>query len=197
MKLSRIALVLTLGVSLTVGVNSVKAQADPFVGQIAIVAFNFAPVGWATCQGQVLPIAGYNALFSLIGTYYGGDGVRTFQLPDLQGRTPVCIGNGAGLSPIALGQLGGTETVTLTVSQLPAHTHPLLASTLEAAVVSPTGSALGSKARVPLYSAPSSMTTMAPESVGPTGGNQPVAIRNPFLGLNFIIAINGIYPTRG
>lgn len=196
MKLSRIALVAVVGLSLVFGARTARAQAQPFVGQIAIVAFNFAPIGWAMCDGQLLAISSNTALFSLIGTYYGGDGVRTFQLPDLQGRVPVGQGEGVGLSPINIGQVGGTETVTLTVNQLPAHTHPLIASTLEAAVVSPTGSVLGSKARVPLYSAPSSLTTMSAESIGPTGGNQPVAIRNPYLGMTYIIALQGIYPTR-
>jgi microcystin-dependent protein len=148
------------------------------------------------CNGQLLSISANTALFSLVGTYYGGDGFHTFALPDLRGRVPIHQGEGPGLSPIQIGEVGGTETVTLTVNQIPAHTHPLLASTLEAAVVSPTGAALGAKARVPLYSAPTSLTTMAPGSVGPTGGGQPVQIRNPFLGLNFIIALQGIYPSR-
>ncbi|HEY1765724.1 MAG TPA: tail fiber protein [Opitutaceae bacterium] len=196
MKLQRIAVAATVALSLTFGVRSVRAQAEPFVGQISIVAFNFAPLGWAMCNGQLLSISANTALFSLVGTYYGGDGVHTFALPDLRGRVPIHQGEGPGLSPIQIGEVGGTETVTLTVNQIPAHTHPLLASTLEAAVVSPTGAALGAKARVPLYSAPTSLTTMAPESVGPTGGGQPVQIRNPFLGLNFIIALQGIYPSR-
>ena len=196
MKLSRIALVPVLGLSLVFGTRTARAQTEPFVGQIAIVAFNFAPVGWAMCEGQILSIESNTALFSLIGTYYGGDGVRSFGLPDLRGRMPIGQGEGPGLSPISIGQVGGTENVTLTVSQLPAHTHPLIASTLEAAVVSPMGSVLGSKARVPLYSGASSLTTMSPESIGPTGGNQPVGIRNPYLGMTYIIALQGVYPSR-
>jgi len=196
MKSSRIALVAVVALSLTFGVRSARAQAEPFIGQISIVAFNFAPIGWAICEGQLMSISQNTALFSLVGTYYGGDGIRTFALPDLRGRSPVGQGQGNGLTFIDMGQVGGTETVTLTVNQIPAHTHPLVASTLEAAVVSPTGAVLGSKARVPLYSAPTSLTTMSSESVGPAGGNQPFGIRNPYLGLNFIIALEGIYPSR-
>jgi microcystin-dependent protein len=197
MKLSRIATTLIVASSLLFGVRSAQGQAQPYLGQIAIVPYNFAPVGWMFCYGQLLPISQYSALFSLVGTTYGGDGRTNFALPDLRGRVPVGMGDGPGLTPIELGQMAGTETVTLTVAQLPAHSHPLNASTLEAAVVSPTGSVLGSKARVPLYSGVSDLTTMSPESIGNTGGNEPFNVRNPYLGLSFIIAIQGIYPSRG
>ncbi len=196
MKLKRIATVVVMVSALTGFARTAKAQADPFVGQISIVPYNFAPNGWMLCEGQILSITQNTALFSLLGTTYGGDGVHTFALPDLRGRVPVGTGQGPGLTPIILGEQLGAESYTMTIEQLPAHSHPLLASTLEATVITPTGSALGSKARVPLYSAPSSMTTMAPESVGATGGNQPYPVRNPSLGLNYIIALQGIYPSR-
>jgi microcystin-dependent protein len=197
MKLKRIATTLIVVSALAGVARTAKAQAEPFLGQIAIVPYNFAPIGWAFCQGQLLSIAQNTALFSLLGTTYGGDGRSTFGLPDLRGRVPVGQGQGPGLSVIELGQVGGAESVTLTVAQLPAHSHPLMASTLEAAVVSPTGSVLGSKARVPLYSGASDLTTMAPASIGETGGNQPVPVRDPYLGLNYIIALQGIFPSRG
>jgi microcystin-dependent protein len=196
MKLPRIATTLIAVSSLIFGARSAHAQATPYLGQLAIVPYNFAPVGWMFCDGQLLPISQYTALFSLLGTTYGGDGRSNFGLPDLRGRVPVGMGSGPGLSPIVLGEVGGVENVTLTVAQLPAHSHPLNASTLEAAVVSPTGSVLGSKARVPLYSGDSSLTTMSSASIGSTGDNQPVPIRNPYLGLSYIIAVQGIYPAR-
>ncbi len=199
MKSPRVAttLIVLFALGFALAPRSAKAQAEPFLGQIAIVPYNFAPQGWALCQGQLLPISENPALFSLLGTTYGGNGVSNFALPDLRGRMPVGTGEGPGLSNIVLGEVGGTETVTLTIEQLPAHTHPLMASTLEAAVVSPTGAVLGSKARVPLYSGASDLTPMAGASVGETGGNQPFPIRNPYLGLQYIIALEGVYPTRG
>ncbi len=196
MKLKRIATTL-IAISALAGVTrTAKAQLEPYLGQIIIVPYNFTPVGWQFCQGQLLPISQNTALFSLIGTTFGGDGVHTFALPDLRGRVPVGTGQGPGLSPIIIGEAYGAETYTLTVEQLPAHSHPLMASTLEAAVVSPTNAVLGSKARVPLYSGVSDLTTMSAASVGETGGNQPYPVRNPYVGLNYIIAMQGIYPTR-
>jgi microcystin-dependent protein len=197
MKLKRIATTLIVVSALAGVARTAKAQAEPFLGQIALVPYNFAPIGWQFCQGQLLSIPQNTALFSLLGTTYGGDGIHTFALPDLRGRVPIGSGEGPGLSPVALGETGGAETYTLTIAQLPAHSHPLMASTLEAAVVSPTGSVLGSKARVPLYSGPGELTTMAPASIGETGGNEPYLVRNPYLGLNYIIAMQGIFPSRG
>jgi microcystin-dependent protein len=197
MKMKRIATTLIVVSALAGVARTAKAQIEPYLGQIIIVPYNFAPIGWQFCQGQLLPIGPNSALFSLLGTTFGGDGVRTFALPDLRGRAPIGWGQGPGLSPIILGESAGAETTTLTIAQLPAHSHPLMASTLEAAVVSPTGSVLGSKARVPLYSGVSDLTPMSGASVGETGGNEPFPIRNPYLGLSYIIATQGVYPTRG
>ncbi len=178
------------------GALSAFAQADPFLGQISIVGFNYAPQGWAMCNGQLLSIAQNTALFSLLGTQYGGDGESTFALPDLRGRFPLGAGQGPGLSPRTQGETGGAEQYTLTVAQLPAHTHPLAASKTEATVTSPTGALLGTKARVPLYAPAGNFTTMSTLSIGSTGGTQPHPAMPPYLVLNYIIALEGIYPSR-
>jgi microcystin-dependent protein len=153
---------------------------------------NFAPVGWALCNGQLLAIAEYEALFNLIGTTYGGDGETTFALPDLQGRVPVHQGPGFVLS-----QSAGEETVTLTVSQLPNHSHPLQASTNAASSLgTPTG-ATANTGTTFLYAAPgANPLDAAMNSLAPTGGNQPHENMAPFLCLNFIIALFGVYPSQ-
>lgn len=148
------------------------------------------------CNGQLLSIAQNTALFSLLGTQYGGDGQSTFALPDLRGRFPLGAGQGPGLSPRTQGETGGAEQYTLTVAQLPAHTHPLAASKTEATVTSPAGVLLGAKARVPLYATPGNFTTMSTLSIGSTGGTQPHPAMPPYVVLNFIIALQGIYPAR-
>jgi microcystin-dependent protein len=167
---------------------------EPFLGEISLVAFNFAPRGYAFCQGQILPIAQNTALFSLLGTTYGGNGQTTFALPDLRGRLPVGVGPGPGLSPVDLGQVGGSETVTLTQNQLPAHSHG--AASTQATGTSTRPSNQFPAAGQAVYAAASDGTTLNAGFIKNTGGGQPVGVKDPFLGLNYIIAIEGIFPSR-
>ena len=171
-------------------------MSDPFIGMIRLVGFNFAPIGWASCQGQSLPISQNTALFSLIGTTFGGDGVHTFNLPDLRSRVALGQGQGQGLSPYVQGQIGGQERVALTTQQAPAHTHTLMAS---GNVTTPNPGptlALGTPgAAVRMYAA-GSPTPLAPSSIGSFGGNASHENRQPFLALNFIIALQGIFPSQ-
>lgn len=183
-------------------------MSEPFIGEIRAVGFNFAPQGWLLCAGQQLPISQNSALFALLGTTFGGNGVTTFALPDYQGRSPVGMGNGAGLTPIVQGQVSGAENVTLQVGQMPVHTHTAAgvqsASDNNATVASPSGAVAAitvAEDRTVYNSydaAANGQATMAPiaVTVQPTGGGLPVAIRNPFLGTNFIIATEGIFPSR-
>jgi microcystin-dependent protein len=160
-----------------------------------IVPYNFAPDGWLLCEGQLLPINQYSALFSLLGTTYGGNGTTNFQLPDLRGRFPMGGGSGIGLTPRVLGEVAGSETVTLTVGQLPAHSHSIIASDIEANVSSPSNAVMAGKARVPLYATIGSADiAMAPTAS--TGGNQPAPIVPPFVVFNYCIALEGVYPSR-
>lgn len=172
-------------------------MSDPFVAEIRLGGFNFAPKGWAFCDGQLLPLSQNTALFSLLGTTYGGDGKSNFSLPNLQGRMPMHPGQGPGLSLHDLGETGGTETVTLLESEIPRHTHQALAaSPADPAVASPAGATLGAAPTRP-YIAPASNTsavTMAPPQ--PAGGSQPHNNLPPFLVMNFIIALQGIFPAR-
>jgi microcystin-dependent protein len=175
---------------------------EPFIGTILTVGFNFAPVGWALCNGQLLSISQNTALFSLLGTTYGGDGVTTFALPNLQGRVPVHQGNGAGLSPYTIGQVGGAEGATLTINNLPSHNHPANCNNTPGANVSPTGSFWAEAnpgGRDPVATPSYASTTtgvMASGAIGPVGGNQPFGVVQPYLCINFIIALQGIYPSR-
>jgi microcystin-dependent protein len=175
---------------------------EQYIGQILMVAFNFAPVGWALCNGQLLPIAQNTALFSLLGTTYGGDGVRTFGLPNLQSRVPVHQGQGTGLSPYVMGQIGGAESAMLTISNLPAHNHPANCSNTPGPNSNPTGnywSEVNDGAKDPALS-PSYATSvtgqMGPQAIGLTGGNQPVPVLPPYQVVNFIIALQGVFPSR-
>ena len=173
-----------------------RADGDPWIGEIALVAFNFPPVGWATCDGQLLSIAQNTALFSLLGTTYGGNGQTTFALPDLRGRVPIHMGQGPGLTPYTIGEVAGTETVTLLSSQMPAHSHVVSASTLNGTSDVPTGAFPAKNAAgVPSYVAAAN-ANMAGSMIGPTGGNQPHDNRQPFLTMNYIIALQGIVPSR-
>jgi len=203
-------------------------MSTPYVGEIRMVAFSFAPQGWQQCFGQIMPIAQNPALFSLLGTQYGGNGQTTFGLPDLRGRSPVGMGQGLGLSDIVLGEISGTENVTLTINNMPAHTHTAtvtggLSVTGNVAVPATTsatgeastpanntvlGAASASGRPVNIYSTSAANTTLAPFPVtltgaSPsitntlTGGSLPFAIRNPYLGMNFIIAVEGVFPSRG
>jgi microcystin-dependent protein len=171
---------------------------ETYLGQILMVGFNFAPKGWALCNGQLLPIYQNQALFSLLGTYYGGDGRTTFALPNLQGRVPVHQGNN-GSGNYVMGASGGVETVALGVNNLPSHNHAANCSTTAGSTANPTGHywAEGNKsgASVPSY-APTVNAQMASAAIGATGGNVPVSVVQPYLCVNFIIALQGIYPTQ-
>ena len=168
-----------------------------------MTGFNFAPTGWQLCAGQLLPISQYAALFSLLGTYYGGDGQTTFGLPDLRGRVPINQGQGPGLSPYTIGEASGSENVTLIPTQIPAHNHPLNASSANANQTSPTGSFLAvaqdsTLSAIPIYNASAGgLTQLNPQSIGMAGGSQPHTNIQPFLCVNFIIAFVGIFPSRG
>jgi microcystin-dependent protein len=165
-------------------------MAIPYVGEIRMFGGNFAPNGWALCDGQLLPISENETLFQLIGTTYGGDGQSTFGLPDLRGRVPVHQGGG-----LVMGQLGGTETVTLTATQAPAHTHSLNASgTAATPAAGPTG-VLGASATTSFYGAGPATTPMAASALASTGGTQPHENMAPFQAVTFIISLFGIFPS--
>lgn len=171
---------------------------EPLMAQIMLFGGNFAPRGWAFCDGQLLPIAQYNALFSLLGTTYGGDGRTTFGLPDLRSRVAVHKGNGPGLPSINLGQKGGAADNTLTVANLPAHGHTaqLNATTGAAEDDDPSGNVLATASSEIYGSGANAQMGDDSIKVGQTGGGQPVGNMQPFLGLNYIICLNGIYPSR-
>lgn len=158
-------------------------------------AGNFAPRGWAFCDGQLLAVSQNDALFSLLGTIYGGDGRTTFGLPDLRGRVPIHAGSGPGLSPRRLGAKAGTEKVTLTTNQLPSHTHALHVNTAAANVRSPQNALLAQTTTL-LYNEQLAPTTMSPQAITNTGGSQSHTNLQPFLCIHFIIALFGIYPSR-
>jgi len=167
----------------------------PFVGEIRNFGFTFAPSGWAMCNGQLLPISQNAALFSLIGTFYGGDGVTTFGLPDLRGRAAAHMGQGAGLSPYVLGQSAGAENRTLSSNQLPTHGHPAAASDASAAGTRPGGSVLG-RVQTAIYAPAPDGTLMNAGMAGAAGGSQPFPIVEPYQVTNFCIALFGIFPAR-
>ncbi|OON68235.1 phage tail protein [Hymenobacter sp. CRA2] len=179
---------------------------EAYIGSIVLFAGTFAPRGWAFCNGQQLSIAQNTALFSILGTTYGGNGQTTFGLPDLRGRVPVHSGmsQGPGLSPYQLGQMSGTENVTLTTAELPAHNHQLNVSKSAGSVSNPAGGFLaitngtdvnGESVTVNAY-APNGDATAAPASIGLAGGNKPVNLVQPVLGLNYIICLQGLFPSR-
>lgn len=173
-------------------------MSDPFIAEIRMCAFDFAPRGWAACSGQVLPINQNQALFSLLGTTYGGNGVTTFALPDLRGRTPVHWGQGPGLPSVILGEAAGAEAVTLTTAQLPAHGHGVRASSDLAAATSPAGAVMGAKPRggADVYAMASNLTPLAVGAVANEGGGQPHENMQPSTVVNFVIALVGIFPSR-
>ena len=170
---------------------------DPFIGEIRMFGASFAPQGWALCDGQTLAVSQYGALFRLIGTTYGGDGVTTFNLPDLRSRLPLHQGQGPGLSPRALGENGGAETVTLTSQQLAGHTHALSARSILGTAANPEGQVLAQTRNVDLYMDDVPVVPMATSAVSVQGNSQPHDNLMPFLCVNFIIALDGIYPTQG
>jgi microcystin-dependent protein len=170
---------------------------EPFIGEIRMFAGNFPPNGWAFCEGQLIPISENDALFNLIGTTYGGDGQETFALPDLQGRIPMHAGTGSDGITYQLGEKGGVETVTLTVNQIPTHSHVPIASANAGTVSSPSGaifSACGTGEQI--YSTPPNppASTMNANGILPTGGSQPHENMGPFLCINFILSLFGVFP---
>jgi microcystin-dependent protein len=173
-------------------------MADPFVAEIRIFPFNFPPKGWAFCDGQLLPLSQNTALFSLLGTFYGGDGKSTFALPDLQGSVPMHQGQGQGLSQRFLGEQSGSESVTLLVSEMPFHTHTLQAFATPADLKEPQdGAVLTRNQNGAIYNpAVAPLVTMAPQALTPAGGSLPHNNMMPYLTLNFCIAMQGVFPAR-
>jgi microcystin-dependent protein len=174
--------------------------ADPFVAEIRIFGFNFAPTGWAQCNGQIMPISQNTALFALLGTTYGGDGKSTFALPDLQGNAALHPGQGQGLALYDLGQMGGSDTVTLLQSEMPFHTHNMVASAQPANQLSPDPTrALASTSQGFGYQSNTSanLTQMNPQMLGITGTSLPHNNRQPSLVMNFCLAMQGVFPPRG
>lgn len=164
---------------------------QPYVGEIRMFAGNFAPAGWMFCEGQLLPISENETLFNLIGTTYGGDGQSTFALPDLRGRLPMHQGNG-----FTLAETGGVEEVTLTVSQIPAHNHTFLATSGTANATSPANDVLAQSLTASFYNSATPNTAMAPGAIGTTGGSQPHSNFQPYLCVDFIISLFGIFPSQ-
>lgn len=188
---------------------------EVFIGTIQLFGFSFAPANWATCQGQMMPIAQYNAMFALLGTTYGGNGVNTFGLPDLQGRMPIGMGNGAGLSPRSLGEISGSESTTLLTNNMPMHSHTATTTVGVQVAGTPTGptsaptatnsflgaSQAGGPASANIWSTaltdPVAMSGVGGSvAIEPAGGSMPFGQMNPFLVMNFCIALQGIFPPR-
>ena len=175
-------------------------MADPFVAEIRVFPFNFAPKGWAFCNGQLLPLSQNTALFSLLGTTYGGNGKSNFALPDLQGRAPMHPGQGPGLSLHDLGETGGSETVTLLESEIPGHTHGLQAANFDADVACPTPTvtlARSTGGNAYQSTANQNLVPMNPSAFAVAGGSLPHNNIQPYLTLNFCIALQGVFPPRG
>ena len=170
-------------------------MAQPYVGEIRLFAGNFAPAGWMVCEGQLLPISENETLFQLIGTTYGGDGQSTFALPDLRGRVPIHQGTGAGLSNRILAETGGVEQVTLTVNQIPNHTHSFLTSNAPGTQSNPAGAVPGQSPSVTLYIEEAPTVSLNAVAVSPGGGSQPHSNLQPYLCLHFIISLFGIFPS--
>jgi len=176
-----------------------SAQAsDPYIGQIMCAAFNFAPKGWAELNGQLMAISQNTALFALLGTNYGGNGVTTFGLPDMRGRVLLSDGTGPGLTTRSVGESAGAEQVTLNNAQLPAHTHTVtpLGSPADATLVSPANGVPATKARTTLYAPGPGSIAMSPVLTSPAGANSPVPVMQPYLVVKCFIAVQGVFPSR-
>lgn len=169
-------------------------MSSPYVGEIRMFGGNYAPLGWALCQGQLMSISENETLFNLIGTTYGGDGQNTFALPDLRSRVPIHMGAGPGLSPNVIGERAGVETVILTAQQMPTHSHTPMANTVGSATA-PTNGVWANSPAIQFQPAPTGGVTMNVGALGVSGGNQPHENMVPYLALNFIISLFGIYPT--
>jgi microcystin-dependent protein len=178
-------------------------MADQFLGEVRIVPFNFAPYGWATCDGQILPISQNSALFSLLGVNFGGNGTSNFGLPNLQGLTPIGQGDGPGLTPRVIGETGGSADVTLLSTEIPPHSHGTSGDTSTATSLVPTGCLPAAPVSIDprnpsnLYDSGAATTPTYPNDVGPTGNNFPHTNMQPYLSLTFIISLTGIFPARG
>jgi microcystin-dependent protein len=199
-KKTAIIILVAAAAAATITWSAPAFASEPFIGQIQMFGFNFAPRGWTTCDGQLLPISQYQALFSLLGTIYGGDGRTTFGLPDLRGRVAIHMGQGAGLSNRPIGSRGGSETVTLTVGQIPSHNHIATAHATDERgnAETPGGNVWAKKARDDDYSTDPPAVTMnaAAVTIGNTGSSQSHENMPPFLTVNFSIALVGLYPSR-
>ena len=170
---------------------------DPFVAEIRIFPFNFAPKGWAWCNGQILPLSQNTALFSLLGTTYGGDGKSNFALPNMQGNAPMHPGQGPGLSLHDLGETGGSETVSLLESEIPSHSHAMMASNADSTDRSPANNLLaGGLGGLSFYGAPPPPVQLSSNALAPAGGDQPHNNMMPYLTCYFNIALQGVYPPR-
>lgn len=172
---------------------------DPILGQLMLVAFNFAPRGWMFCDGSLLPISQYSALFALLGTTYGGNGQTTFALPDLRGRVPLAAklsGGNNNLTPHTMGEVGGSETVTLVSTQMPAHNHLMVTNDGGENKGTSSGNYLGGGGRTQIYNDAAGTTTLAANAISVSGGNQPHDNMQPYIAMNWIIATEGIYPSR-
>jgi len=170
-------------------------MSTPYIGEIRMVGFSFAPVDWAFCNGALMSISANSTLFNLIGTTYGGDGVNTFALPNLQSRVPIHMGTSRAGIPYVIGQMAGEEQVTLTTSQIPAHNHTAQADSNSGTQTSPSNNVWAASSALP-YSATAPTVAMAVPAVQNTGGNQPHDNMLPYLAINFIIALYGIYPSQ-
>jgi microcystin-dependent protein len=168
----------------------------PYVGEIRMFAGNFPPNGWMFCEGQTLPISENDVLFQLIGTTYGGDGESTFNLPNLASRVPIHMGTGPSGTTYQIGEMAGTEQETLTTQQIPVHTHPFTASTAVANSNSPANQVIAQSTQRAVYFEANTTTNLAPSSIGPAGGSQPHENTQPFLCINFIISLFGVFPSQ-
>ncbi len=171
-------------------------MSEPFVGEIRVFGFNFPPIGWSSCAGQLLPISQNTALFSILGTNFGGDGRTNFALPNFQGKVPLHVGTGNGLSPRVIGETGGVAQVTLSVAQMPAHTHAVNCNSGSGTSYGPANNVWASNAGGANEYAATANAAMAANALSAAGGGQPHNNLQPYLALNFCIALQGIYPSR-
>ena len=169
---------------------------EPYVGEIRMFAGNFPPNGWMFCEGQTLPIAENEVLFQLIGTTYGGDGEETFNLPNLASRVPIHMGTGPDGTTYQIGEMAGTEQETLTIQQIPNHNHAYLASGNAGTQIDPAGNTLSASPTIDFYIVDTPTSPLAPSAVGPAGGSQPHENTQPFLCINFIISLFGVFPSQ-
>jgi len=195
-RIKTLAATVALSTAALLSPKPAAAQADPFIGQIMMVGYTFCPRGWANADGQLLPISQNSALFSLYGTTFGGDGRTTFALPDLRGRVPMHVGTGQGLSPNRMGDKAGTENNSLSVNQLPNHSHALNVARSSGNTTTPQDTFLAGTGRDRDYTSTGTDTTMNANAIGSTGGGQPIDNMQPFLVIRYCVALQGIFPSR-